>query len=97
MLKQGENELLVKVSNGEGPSGFYFATDTIPAINPAIAVDTEGAAGSYAVEVVARSDRKAPARIFWKTNDDAVFSGRRVTEATELAEGDEQGGGGGGR
>ncbi len=89
MLKEGENALLVKVSNGEGPSGFYFATDTIPAINPAVAVDTEGAPGSYAVEVVARSDREAPARIFWKTSDDKVFSGRRVTDATPLAAGDD--------
>ena len=89
MLKQGENQLLVKVSNGEGPSGFYFATDTIPAINPAIAADTEGAPGSYAVEVVAQSDREAPARLFWKTKDDTVFSGRRVTEETQLATGDD--------
>ena len=89
MLNQGENQLLVKVSNGEGPSGFYFATDTIPAINPAIAADTEGAPGSYAVEVVAQSDREAPARLFWKTKDDTVFSGRRVTEETQLATGDD--------
>ncbi len=87
MLKKGENHLLLKVSNGEGPSGFYFATDTIPAINPAIAVAAEGVPGSYAVEVVARSDREAPARLFWKTKGDKVFSGRRVTEEAPLAKG----------
>ena len=89
MLEQGENHLLLKVSNGEGPSGFYFATDTIPAINPAIATDAEGAPGSYAVEVVARSDRKAPARLFWKIEGDTVFSGRRVTAEAPLSEGSE--------
>ena len=89
MLKKGENHLLLKISNGEGPSGFYFATDMIPAINPAIAADTEGVPGSYAVEVIARSDREAPARLFWKTKGDKVFSGRRVTEATQLATGDD--------
>ncbi len=84
MLKKGENELMVKIVNAEGPSSFYFATDSVPAINPSVATDTEGGAGSYAVEVVAKADGPAPARIFWKAAKDDPYSGRRVTEVTPL-------------
>ena len=89
MLEAGDNELLVKIVNGEGPSAFYFATDTVPAINPAVAAVAQGIPGSYAVEVVAKSDAEASARVFWNSDGDALYSGRRVSDPTPLGKDDD--------
>ncbi|MEK6248364.1 MAG: hypothetical protein N2C12_09310, partial [Planctomycetales bacterium] len=88
MLKKGDNELLVKVSNDTGPSSLFFATDPVPATNPAVATEVDSPTGSYAVEIVAKSDQESTARVFWadaKNN----FTGLRVSQPVKLMGGDE--------
>lgn len=88
MLKKGDNQLLVKVSNDGGPSSLFFATDPVPAINPAVASEVESAPGSYAVEIVAKSNQESTARVFW-ADDKNDFNGLRVSQPVKLAGGDD--------
>lgn len=64
-LEAGKNILLLKIHNGEGPSGFYYKSGIEEAISPSISLIQNLPAASYVLLLKATSKEEGFARVQW--------------------------------
>ena len=86
-LRKGVNNLLLKIHNQAGPSGFYFRGDVVAKALPAVAAKAESPKGSISVEGVAKASDSRKAKVFWKTKKENNFSDKRSTASVDVAKG----------
>jgi len=88
-LRKGTNHLLLKIHNIGGVSGFYLKTLANVNQPPSIAAATTAAKGSFALEIVARSNAASQPKLFWKTKKHNNFDAARSTAPIKITKGSE--------
>ena len=71
-LKAGKNILLLKIHNAGGASGFYYKPGIGEAILPSIELSQDFPAGSYVLQVSAKTREEGIAKVQWGSGDEEV-------------------------